>query len=112
MSILRSNNKLEVSTQENLAEYGLARQQAVEGSKGITGSGPKYFVMEREGRDYNLSFPKDLENLPTSKGQELAIIAPENEAFDLLAPKNFSEKLNFKDEKNIRKYLGRLLDTL
>lgn len=112
MSLLRSNSKLEVATQENLAEYGLARQQAVEGSKGIKGSGPKYFLMEREGKEYNLSFPTQLDTLPTSKGQELAIIAPDNEAFDLLAPKDFSEKLSFKDAKSIRKYLSRLLDTL
>jgi hypothetical protein len=112
MSILRSNNKLNIATQQSLAEYGIAREEAVKGSKKIKGSEPKYFIMEREGKDYNLSFPANLESLPTSKGQSLAIVAPDNEAFDLLAPKNFSEKLSFKDTKSIRKYLSRLLDTL
>jgi len=110
MSILRDNNKLSVGTQETLAEYGIMREKAIEGSNTIKGPGPKYFELERSGTEYKLNFPKNVQDID---GKKLAIVGPQdNEAFDLLAPKNFSEKLNMKDEKSIRKYLRNLLDIL
>jgi hypothetical protein len=43
---------------------------------------------------------------------QLAIVAPDNETFDLLAHKDFSAGLSMKDSTSLRRYLSNLLDTL
>ena len=42
----------------------------------------------------------------------LSVVAPENEAFDMISPKDFSDKIKSRDEKSLRSFLLKLIDSV
>lgn len=111
MSILRDNNKLSPELQFGLAEYKVLRDTAKKETKGLTG--PKYFGMTENADEFNIYVTDDLRKLDeTTDPMQLAIIAPDNEEFDLLVPKDYAKKLDLKNEKNLRRYLRQLIDSI
>lgn len=112
MNILNTNNKLSSDTQEVLVTYGLLRQTAKENAPKYSGEGPEYFGLHETANEYKLLFTEDLTDLDRHPEMELAIVAPDNQTFDLLAPKDYAKKITLKDEKSIRSYLRKLLDSI
>lgn len=113
MRILDSNNKVPTELQLELVSYGLLREAAKENAPKYSGAGPDYFGMTEDGDEYKLLFTNDLRKLDKQDSpMSLAIVAPDNETFDMLAPKDYSKGLSLKDDKSLRRYLTNLLDTL
>ena len=42
----------------------------------------------------------------------LSVVAPENEEFDMISPKDFSDKIKSRDEKSLRSFLLKLIDSV
>lgn len=113
MNILRDNNKLEEDLQIELSNYGLMRDTAKKNAPGNSGSGPQYFGLHEGDDEYKLYFTNDLRRLDNQTDpMQLAIIAPDNESFDMLAPKDYSKGLKLQDNSTIRRMLSNLLDTV
>lgn len=111
--ILRDNNKVTTELQSELASYGIMRESAIKNAPGNSGSGPKYFGMHETNDEYQLYFTNDLRKIDKQENpMQLAIVAPDNETFDMLTPKDYSKGLSMKDSTSLRRYLSNLLDTL
>lgn len=114
MRILETNNKVPTRLQAELATYGILRDTAKKLDNDLTG--PKYFGLAETPDAFNLVFTDDLrklDDLATYDHQyKVAIVAPDNEEFDLLASKDYSKKLKLTDETNLRKYLLNLINSL
>jgi hypothetical protein len=111
--ILRDNNKVSTELQSELASYGIMREAAIKNAPGNSGSGPKYFGLYEGTDEYSMYFTSDLRRIDQQdEPMQLAIVAPDNETFDLLAPKDYSAGLSMKDSTSLRRYLSNLLDTL
>lgn len=99
--------------QEELVSYGLMRQSAKENAPKYSGGGPQYFGLREESDEFVMYFTNDLRKIDRQDDpMQLAIVAPDNESFDLLAPKNYSKNLSLKDDTTLRRYLTNLLDSL
>jgi hypothetical protein len=111
MSILRDNNKLSAEEQFGLVDYKLLRDTAKKETKGLTG--PQFFGLSKKSDEFNIYVTDDLRKFDDIKDPlQLAIVAPDNETFDLLVPKDFTTKLDLKNEKNLRRYLKELVDSI
>lgn len=111
MTILRDNSKLPIEKQFELAEYKILRGKAIDATKGITG--PKFFGMTEKSDEFNLYVTEDLRELDNHKDpMQLAIVAPDNEMFDMLAPKDYSKKFDLNNDKSLRRYLRQLVDSI
>lgn len=115
MNILRTGNKMSTTLQEGLADFNLMRDKAIEGSKDIKGTGPKYFGISGKGKgdDIDMFFPKDkITELDNQYGMDLAIVVPEGTgSFDLLKPA-YGARLSTKEPKTIKAYLRKLLESI
>lgn len=112
MNTLRNGNNMSTSLQEDLAQYGLDRQRAVEGvskSKDLAGM----FGISHRGTETVMYFPKDnITELGNKYGMDLAVVAPNtSDTFDMLTPA-FGERLNMKEPRTIRNYLRKLLESI
>lgn len=112
-NVLRDNNKTPEGLQVELASYGLMRQAAKDNAPSLSGTGPQYFGMAEDNNEYKLYFTNDLRRLDKQDvPMKLAIVAPDNESFDLLAPKDYAKGFSLKDESSLRRYLSNLLDAV
>lgn len=112
MNILLSNNKMSLALQQGLAEFGIDRQRAIDGTADMKGSGPKYFGISHSGKEAEMYFPKDINELGNRYGMDMAVVVPSGtDTFDLLRPA-FGAQLNMKEPKTIRNYLRKLLESI
>ena len=112
-NILRDGNKVTTELQTELVSYGLMRDTAIKEAPKYSGSGPKYFGLNEGHDEYSLYFTNDLRKIDKQDDpMRLAIVAPDNEPFDMLATKDYSKNLTGKDEKTLRTYLLNLLDSV
>lgn len=107
---VRSNQRMATDLQVQLAEYGLAYQEAKKGVNKLKGA--KHFGLKRYGNEYNLAFSDDVLSLG-DQGMELASLKPMGTAtFDMLqTTPAFGKTLSMKNEKSIRNYLRKLLES-
>lgn len=110
MSTLTENNKATPELQAELAAYGIMRETAIEEAPKYSGPGPEYFGLEEQNDEFKMLFTSDLTDLDKHEKMHMAIVAPEFQTFDMLAPKDYSKHLSFKDPVNLRSYLRRLVD--
>lgn len=110
MSILESGNKLSPAVQVLLADYGIMRTAAKKEAPKHSGKGPAFFGMYEDAEKYRLYFTDDLDSLDND--MDLAIVAPDNEPFDMLASKDYSTKLRLKEPEELRAYLRKLVDAV
>lgn len=107
------DNKLNTDLQQELVSYGLMRETAKAEAPKYSGSGPKYFGMNEDAEEFNMYFTNDLRKInKQSDSMKLAIVAPENEIFDMIEPKDYTKGLKLRDEAGVRRMLSNLLDTL
>lgn len=92
--------------QEDLAAYGIMREDAKNKAKGS----PGFFGLQETSSGYDVEYKDDPRNIDDN--MTLAVIAPENEPFDMLVTKDFRKAVRVGNPKNIRDYLSRLLDKL
>lgn len=110
MSIFH-NTKMPGELQVELAEYGLLRDRAKQETARLPGR--KMFGLRETADEYEILAAEDLADLDKEKDPfQLAVIAPDNETFDLLAPQDLSAKLKGKDEKSIRAFITKIVDSL
>lgn len=113
MTTLRDSNKVSTELQTELVSYGLMRQAAKTNAPKFSGKGPQYFGLAEDGDEYKLYFTNDLRKLDRQQDKmQLSIVAPDNETFDMLTPKDYSEGMTFKDDVSVRRYLTNLLDSV
>lgn len=100
--------KVSESLSEDLAQYGLVRAVA-EKAAPVNTKNPNFFGMRDNGMDTELVFSKDIDTLVESE-MDLALVAPENETFNMLLTKDFRKAVEQKDDESLRDFLRRLLD--
>lgn len=111
MTILRDNTKLTPEVQFNLAEYKVLRDTAKKETASL--KGPKYFGLNESADEFNLYVTDDLSKLDdVDDPMQLAVVAPDNEEFDMLAPKEYAKKFEVKSGKGLRRYLRALVDSI
>ena len=113
MNTLRSGNNMDTALQQDLAEFNIMRDKALDGVADMKGKGPKYFGVSHRGRDVQMFFPKEsITELDKKYGMDMAQIVPkETNTFDLLQP-SFGATLNMREPKTIRNYLRKLLESI
>ena len=112
MNIFR-NTKLSPDLQADLASYGLLRKTVKEESSKGGGKGAKLVGVLETSDEYKLFSVDSLQNTNVAgKDIVLSIVAPENEAFDMISPKDFSDKIKSRDEKSLRAFLLKLIDSV
>lgn len=105
-----NTNKINSTLRNGLAEFGLMRDRAIEGSKDISGDGPKYFGIKQGFSSTEMQFPQDITSLDS--GYNMAIVVPKaTTSFDLLQP-TFGKQLSSNTPKKIREYLRRVLESV
>lgn len=98
---------MNTSLQEELAKYGVMRAKAKEKSNG------KYFGLSEQGQNnYSMDYSDKLSDLGLDGGNMLSIIAPDDSAFDLLAPKELGEKVPLSNPTKVRQFLSKLVDSV
>ena len=109
---LRNNQRMPTDLQVQLAEYGLAYQEAKQGVNKLKSH--KNFGLKKYGNEYNLYFPENITDLGDIQGAEFASVKPTGTAtFDMLqSSPAFGKNLSVKDPKSIRKYLRALLESV
>jgi hypothetical protein len=111
MTIWQDNNKLPTEVQAELANYGMLRDTAKKETSELTGV--KFFGLHETSDAYNIYVTDDLSKLDRQNDpMQLTVIAPEGETFDLLASKDYTKKLKLQDNKNLRRYMLNLLDSI
>ena len=110
---LRNNQRMSHDQQVELANYGLAYQEAKKGVRSLKSTN-KNFGLKRYGNDYTLYFPDNILDLEKDSGAQFASLVPEGtDTFNLLQPSQpFGKKLSMKDPKSIRKYLRSLVESV
>ena len=112
MNIFR-NTKLSPNLQADLASYGLLRKSVKEEQNDSKGKGAKLVGVLETSDEYKLYSVDSLNNVNTAgKDIVLSVVAPENEAFDMISPKDFSDKIKSRDEKSLRAFLLKLIDSV
>jgi hypothetical protein len=111
MNTLRDNTKLTPELQFNLGQYKILRDTAKKETAKL--KGPKYFGMNETADAFNIYVADDTSKLDSvDDPMQLAIVAPDNEEFDILAPKEYSKKFDVSTEKGLRVYLRKLIDSI
>lgn len=106
-------NKLNTDLQQELVSYGLMRETAKTNAPKLSGSGPQYFGLNETAEEFNMYFTNDLRKINKQpESMQLAIVAPENDMFDMIEPKDYTKGLKLRDEASVRRMLSNLLDTL
>lgn len=100
--------KVSDTLNEELAQYGIVRDVAVKLAP-VNTKTASLFGFNDNGADTELLFSDDADVLVESK-MDLAIVAPENESFNMLLTKDFKKAVESKDEDSLRGFLRRLLD--
>lgn len=104
---ISARTNADIQMQEDLAAFGIMREHAKNETRGIT---PGFFGLQKTSSGYDTQFrddPRDIDD-----GMTLAIVAPDNEPFDMLVKKDFKRAVRVSNPKSIRDYLSRLLDKL
>lgn len=109
-SILHKHNKMSEDLQTSLATYGILRETVTQNHTKHSNQAPHYFGIKETPSTYELLFTDDLRNLDKHEGMELALLAPNTQEFNLLAPKKIVGELNTRDPKTIRAYIERIVD--
>lgn len=95
--------------QKQLLEYGLARATAKKGAAKL--DAPAYFGIKKDGEETKFKFTEDLQSI-SDDSMDLAMLIPDDQSFDLMAPADYGKKLSLKNPKTIRKFLSDLLDAI
>lgn len=112
MNIWQDTSKVPAELQAELAEYRLFRDKAIDKTSDL--SGVKFFGIVDKGDERTLRVADDLSSLDndTLNSMQLAVVAPDNETFDMLASKDFTKKLKLNTPANLRRFLLKLLDSI
>ncbi len=96
---------------DELAAYGLVRAIASKKAP-VNLEKPNFFGMQDKGEEVELLFTKDTKELvaATEEGMQLAVVAPEDESFNMLLTKDFPKAVSDKDPETLRDFLRRILD--
>jgi hypothetical protein len=73
---------------------------------------PNFFGYEDRGAEVEFLFTKDKKTLAeaTEEGMQLAMVAPENESFNMLLTSNFPEAIKKADPETLREFLRHIVD--
>lgn len=109
---IRNNQRMATPLQQELAAYGIAYQEALQGTAKLKGA--KHFGLKRYGDDYSLYFPNQVLDLSNTPGAELANVKPAGtNTFDMLqTTPAFGKNLSMKDPKTVKAYLRRLVESV
>ena len=102
------NNSNAETLGADLAAYGLARDIAHK-EAGSSGGDPNFFGLRQNGREYSMQFGTP-EALAGARGVNLAIVAPDTPAFDILVTKDLREAVRTADPRTLREFVSRILD--
>lgn len=101
--------KVTSELEKKLADYGVMRGEAIEGA-GISKPGDyNYFGIKMEGDKAKFAFdatPKQIQN----RDMQMAIVAPEFDTFDMVAPVSFDGAKQTKNITALKNYLRKLFD--
>lgn len=109
---IRNNQRMSSELQHELAAYGIAYQEAKQGTNKLKGA--KHFGLKKYGDEYNLYFPDHVLQLQNNPGVEFASFKPEGPAtYDMLqTTPAFGKSLSMKDPKTVKSYLRKLLESV
>lgn len=104
-------SKVDSTLTDDLAAYGLVRDIAAKKAP-VNLEKPNFFGLQDKGEEVELLFTKDNKTLveATEEGMQLAVVAPEDESFNMLLTKDFPKAVSDKDPETLRDFLRRILD--
>lgn len=104
-------SKVDSTLSADLAEYGIIRAVAVKKAP-VRFDKPNFFGYENRGAEVELVFTQDDETLveATEDGMQLALVAPDNETFNMLLSTDFPEAIKRTEPETLREFLRRILD--
>lgn len=91
--------------QRDLAEYGLFRKKAVDGT---TKSDP-FMGVRKNSSGYETKFGTGIRAIQDDN-MTVAVVAPHNEPFDMLVTKDFKKAVNTASEDDLRAFLRSIVD--
>jgi hypothetical protein len=96
---------------QELAAYGLVHSVA-EKKAPVSNTKANFFGVERHGEEVEMLFTKDDKILADAvdDGMQLAVVAPENESFDMLLTSDFPKAIQGKDSQTLREFIRRIVD--
>lgn len=100
-----TSTKVTPELQKELAEYGLFRHKAVQ----ETSASDPFMGITREGDKYIGHFSGDIAKLQGKQAQ-IAVVAPENESFDMLITKDFNKAITTARPDDLRAYIRSIVD--
>jgi hypothetical protein len=104
-------SKVDSTLSADLAEYGLIRAVAAKKAP-VRFDKPNFFGFEDRGAEVEMLFTDDDKTLveATEEGMQLALVAPENESFNMLLTRDFPEAIKQAKPETLREFLRRILD--
>jgi hypothetical protein len=108
--MLRNNQtKVSETLQSELAAYGIVRMEVMENAKPKKSGEPSFFGLREGYRETELKFDATPEQIQKA-GMTLALAAPEDASFDMIAVTNFDKamKAGTVDEK--KDWLRKIVD--
>lgn len=106
-----TNKSTKVSTelQADLAQYGLVRAEAIKNAPVKRTGTPNFFGIKNEGSETVLKFNTSIETIQDN-GMTVALVAPENESFNMLVTKDFKKAVEGSTIDNLRSFVRRIFD--
>lgn len=96
---------VDISLQRELAEYGLFRREAVANT---TASDP-FMGLNNKYDEIETKFGTSIQAIQDAQMQ-VAIVAPENEPFDMLVTKDFKKAISTASMDDLRAFLRSIVD--
>lgn len=98
---------------EELAAYGLVRAVAAKKAPPNKSGEANFFGLDNRGEEVEMLFTEDDKKLADAvcdDGMQLAVVAPENESFNMLLTKDFSKAVKGRDPETLREFIRHIVD--
>lgn len=105
MNTKNTSTVVDQTLQVELAEYGLLRKEALANT---TAANP-FFGLRTTYGGYDTKYGTSLKAIQESD-MDIAIVAPENESFDMLITKDFNKAIKTASKDDLRSFLRSIVD--
>lgn len=105
MNTKNNSTVVDQTLQHELAEYGLLRKEAI----GNTTVDNPFFGLRVKYAGYETKFGTSLKAIQDSP-LDIAIVAPENEPFDMLVTKDFNKAIKTASKDDLRSFIRSIVD--
>lgn len=94
--------------QEDLAEYGILRAEAIKNAPVKSSGVPNFFGLKYGFGEAELLFDTDIKTIQ-DRNMQVAIVAPDNETFDMLVTTNFQKAVTKASPDQLRSFIRNIL---